>query len=72
MKSLLADGILPIDKDMERHPEKSMEARPWLMGKVSGLIDEVLPAKTIIDDMVSQAVERLQASSKLVGIKAKL
>lgn len=66
MKELLGQGILPIDKDMEKHPEKAMSARPWLLGKVSGLIDEVLPAKKIIDDMVSEAAERLQASSRLV------
>ncbi|KAG9029562.1 hypothetical protein FRB95_005191 [Tulasnella sp. JGI-2019a] len=66
MKELLSQGILPIDKDMEKYPEKAMAARPWLLGKVSGLIDEVLPAKKIIDDMVSQAAERLQASNKFI------
>ena len=66
MKDLLAQGVLPIDRDMEKHPEKSLEARPWLLGKVSGLIDEVLPAKKIIDDMVSGAAERLQSSTNLL------
>jgi len=66
MKDILAQGVLPIDKDLEKHPEKSLEARPWLLGKVSGLIDEVLPAKTIIDNMISEAAERIQATNKLV------
>lgn len=75
MKELLAQGKLPVEKDMEKNPEKAMSARPWLLGKVSGLIDEVLPAKKIIDDMVSEAAARLNASNKLVvggAQKAKL
>ncbi|KAG8904343.1 hypothetical protein FRB99_001889 [Tulasnella sp. 403] len=74
IKELLSQGVLPIDKDMEKHPEKSMEARPWLMGKVSGLINEVLPAKKIIDDMVSDAAQRIRAGNAAiaVGFKAKL
>lgn len=72
MKDLLSKGILPIDKEMEKHPEKSLEARPWLLGKVSGLIDEVLPAKTIVDNMVSDAAERLRSTNTFVVQKAKL
>lgn len=74
MKQYLAQGVLPIDKDMEKHPEKSVEARAWLLGKVSGLIDEVLPAKKIIDDMVSEAASRLNAANGFVvgGAKARL
>jgi len=74
MKEYLAQGKLPNDVELEKHPEKGLKARPWLLGKVSGLIDEVLPAQTIIDNMVSEAAERLQAGSKfVVGVpKAKL
>ncbi|KAG8950257.1 hypothetical protein FRC04_007891 [Tulasnella sp. 424] len=74
MKQYLAQGVLPIDRDMEKHPEKSLEARPWLLGKVSGLIDEVLPAKKIIDDMVSEAASRLNAANGFIvgGAKARL
>ncbi|KAG8979665.1 hypothetical protein FRB90_008025, partial [Tulasnella sp. 427] len=75
IKAYLSKGILPIEKDLEKHPEKSLEARPWLLGKVSGLIDEVLPAKKIIDDMVSEAAARLQAANTFVvggPVKAKL
>lgn len=66
MKELLAQGVLPVDREMEKHPEKAMSARPFLLGKVSGLIDEVLPAKKIVDDMIADAAERLQVSSKLI------
>ena len=57
---------------METNPGISMEGRSWLLGKVSGLIDEILPAKTIIDDMVSMAAERLQVANGCVVSKARL
>lgn len=68
MKGYLSQGKLPVEKDMEQHPEKASSTfiRPWLLGKVSGLIDEVLPAKTIIDNMVSGAVEQLQNGNKYI------
>lgn len=38
IKQLTSQGIIPVDKDVEDHPEKSMEARRWLMGQVAALI----------------------------------
>lgn len=52
-----------------------MSERPWLLGSVSALIDDIKPAQEIIDEMVATAVERLQATSRLVSeprAKAKL
>ncbi|KZT52376.1 2-nitropropane dioxygenase [Calocera cornea HHB12733] len=69
---LTSKGIIPVEDDLEKHPEKSLEARPWLMGQVAGAIDKVLPAQEIVDDMVKVAVERLTAGSQLVKSKAKL
>jgi len=69
---LTSKGIVPVEKDLEEHPEKSLEARPWLMGQVAGAIDKVLPAQDIVDEMVRTAVERLNAGSQLVKSKAKL
>ncbi|KAG8959511.1 hypothetical protein FRC03_007879 [Tulasnella sp. 419] len=75
MKQLLANGVLPAEADVEKNPDKSFPARAWLLGKVSGLINEVLPAQTIVDNMVKDAVERLQTSNTFVvggATKAKL
>jgi hypothetical protein len=36
------------------------------MGKVSALIDEVLPAKVIVDNMVEEAARMLQLGGSLV------
>ncbi len=37
IKELTSKGVIPANWDIEQHPEKSMEGRPWLMGKVSGV-----------------------------------
>lgn len=42
------------------------------MGSVSALIKEVLPAKTIVDDMVNDAAEIIVERSKIVTVGAKL
>lgn len=57
---------------MEKHPEKSLQARTWLIGKVAAQIHEVLPAKTIVENMISDAVQQLQGGSSLISSKAKL
>ncbi|KAJ8079592.1 hypothetical protein AAF712_012613 [Marasmius tenuissimus] len=75
IKELTSKGILPVEHDVSQHPEKSMSARPWLMGSVAALIKEVLPAKDIVEGMVNEAAEILQNGSQLVKVapsKAKL
>lgn len=72
IKELTSQGIIPVPHDLEKHPEKSIEARPWLMGSVSAVIHDILPAKIIIDNMVSQAIEILQHNASLVKISPKL
>ena len=72
IKALTAKGILPVEHDLKEHPEKSLEARPWLIGRVAALIDEVLPAKVIVDNMINDAVKIMQANAARVSVKAKL
>ncbi|KAK7056435.1 hypothetical protein VNI00_002990 [Paramarasmius palmivorus] len=71
IKELTSKGIIPVNDDLEKHPEKSISARPWLMGSVAALIKEVLPAKVIIENMVNEAAELLQEKSKLVKVEAR-
>ncbi|KAG9043116.1 hypothetical protein FS837_009975 [Tulasnella sp. UAMH 9824] len=59
MKTLLAKGIIPAEKDVEEHPERSAESRRWLLGKVAGLIHETLPARQIVESMVDEAADKL-------------
>lgn len=49
-----------------------MEARPWLIGRVAALINDIPPAQQIVDDMVSGAIKILQQNASLVSIKPKL
>ncbi|KAK6906969.1 hypothetical protein I203_100958 [Kwoniella mangroviensis CBS 8507] len=58
--ALTKQGKIPHDLEMEKHPEKSIQARSWLMGDVSALIKDVKPAKEIIDDMVNEAKQHIE------------
>ncbi|OCF45043.1 2-nitropropane dioxygenase [Kwoniella heveanensis CBS 569] len=73
--ALTKQGKLPHELELEKHPEKSIEGRPWLMGDVSAMINEVKPAKDIIDEMVSDAKALLERGHGYVqnkSVRAKL
>ena len=72
VKALLEKGIIPVEDDLKKHPEKSLSSRPWLTGRVAAQIHEVLPAKKIIEDMVEDAARILMHNASLVNPKAKL
>ena len=72
IRELTAKGIIPNQHEVEKHPEKSVQAVSFLMGDVAALIKEVLPARTIVDNMVKDAAKILQDRSKLVSVKTKL
>ena len=72
IKELTAKGIIPHEHELEKHPERSLEGRTFLIGRVAAMIDEVLPAKTIIDNMVKEAAAILQANAAKVNTRAKL
>ena len=73
IKELTSKGILPYEHEMEKHPERAgPSTRPWLIGRVSALIHEVLPAKTIVDNMVNDAAKILTANANKVKVSAKL
>ncbi|WVQ94436.1 hypothetical protein IAU59_001515 [Kwoniella sp. CBS 9459] len=67
--ALTKQGKLPHELELEKHPEKSIEGRPWLMGDVSAMIHEVKPAKDIIDEMVSDAKSLLERGHGYVQSK---
>ncbi|KAF8216688.1 2-nitropropane dioxygenase [Mycena galopus ATCC 62051] len=72
IKELTGKGLLPHEVELEKHPEKSLEGRSWLMGRVSSLIHDVLPAKTIVDNMVRDAAVQLSRGNTYLNPKAKL
>ncbi|PFH50290.1 hypothetical protein AMATHDRAFT_48014 [Amanita thiersii Skay4041] len=71
IKELTSKGIIPHYQELERHPEKFMESRPWLMGGVAALVNDILPAKTIIDTMVDEAARLLEYGNGLVTVRPK-
>jgi len=79
-EKLLADGVVPVQHDIAMaQQDKNVdsqsfsEARPLLMGQVAGAIEDILPAKEIIDNMIKLAIETLKANhSLIVPFKANL
>ncbi|KAK0197531.1 2-nitropropane dioxygenase [Armillaria mellea] len=66
---LTSKGLVPHNVELEKHPEKSLEGRTWLMGKVAGSIKEIKWAKEIVDELVMTAAKSLQSAN---GLTAKL
>lgn len=74
IKELTSKGIIPHDHEMEKikeNPEALMKLakapRPWLIGRVSALIHDVIPAKAIVDNMIAEAVEIINRDAGLVS-----
>ncbi|EKM57576.1 uncharacterized protein PHACADRAFT_170818 [Phanerochaete carnosa HHB-10118-sp] len=72
IKELTSKGILPHDHELEKHPEKSVEGRMFLIGRISALIHEVLPAKTIVENMVNDAARIIHLNAAKIKVEAKL
>lgn len=73
IKELTSKGTVPFEADLEKNPSVGTTGRTFLIGSVSAVINDVLPAKTIVDNMVKEASERLRAGAGLlVANKAKL
>lgn len=72
---LTSQGILPhyhqMDVDEKEEKEftmqEEMDRLPMLTGAVAGAIDEVLPAQTIVDNMVNGAVDILKGTSSFIA-----
>ncbi|KAK4177478.1 2-nitropropane dioxygenase [Triangularia setosa] len=57
IKELTSKGVVPIEYDLDKGNEVDV---PHLMGQVAGAIQKVQPAREIVEEMVSEAVEMLQ------------
>ncbi|KAL4249865.1 Aldolase-type TIM barrel [Abortiporus biennis] len=72
IKELTSKGILPNEEELRKHPEKSLQSRTFLIGRVAALINDVPSAQEIVDSMIKDAVEILQHNASLVKVNAKL
>ncbi|MCJ1317495.1 hypothetical protein MMC15_002820 [Xylographa vitiligo] len=57
IRRLTETGIVPMMKDMEEDKEVDM---PYLMGQVAAVVGDIKPAKSIVEDMVNEAVYMLR------------
>ncbi|KAH7926294.1 2-nitropropane dioxygenase [Leucogyrophana mollusca] len=69
---LVDQGKIPHDVELEIHPQRSLEGRMWLMGKNAGSINDIKPAKDIVDEMVSTAAASLHTATKYMNRMTKL
>ncbi|KAF2774259.1 2-nitropropane dioxygenase [Teratosphaeria nubilosa] len=77
IKELTSKGIIPVEHDLEKMgddvDDDTMDnARPFLMGKASAVVNEKKSAKAIVDEMVSDAVKVIAANSASLVGKSKL
>ncbi|KAI0093939.1 2-nitropropane dioxygenase [Irpex rosettiformis] len=72
IKQLTSSGTIPHEQEIQKRPEVSVPGRPWLMGKVAALVNDIKPAKEIVDEMVTTAAKRLNESSSFVVARSKL
>eukprot|EP00927_Polykrikos_kofoidii_P051436 TRINITY_DN4523_c0_g1_i1.p1 TRINITY_DN4523_c0_g1~~TRINITY_DN4523_c0_g1_i1.p1 ORF type:complete len:369 (+),score=74.30 TRINITY_DN4523_c0_g1_i1:71-1108(+) len=57
-------GKIPFFEDMQSGKATFAQFLPSVMGQVAGAIKEIKPAKAIVDDMVKEALEVLQTTSR--------
>ncbi|KAL1304937.1 hypothetical protein AAFC00_003849 [Neodothiora populina] len=63
------EGVTPMEKDMDDDKDVDM---PYLMGQVAGVIGEVKPARAIVEEMVTEAVDMLRIGQGYMGVCSKL
>ncbi|ETW85706.1 hypothetical protein HETIRDRAFT_414692 [Heterobasidion irregulare TC 32-1] len=66
IRKLTSQGKIPHEVELEKHPEKSPEGRMWLMGRVAGSINDIKPAKDIVDELVTTAAKSLASANSFV------
>ena len=72
IKELTSKGIIPVEHDFETlgddiDDETIDNARPFLMGKASAVVNEKTTAKEVVDEMVFGAVEWLSKGQKMIS-----
>jgi len=77
IKQLTGRGKIPVEHDMETMGDDIDDdtldnARPFLMGKAAAVTNEKLPAKAIVDEMVSGAVQWMKTGNGMVVSSGKL
>lgn len=80
IKALTSKGILPVQNEFEERakngeeikPSEIATARPLLMGQCAGAIRDILPAKNIVEDMVTDAITVLRGRTEQISAVSRL
>jgi NAD(P)H-dependent flavin oxidoreductase YrpB (nitropropane dioxygenase family) len=64
IKKLTDSGIVPLAKDMDEGKDVDI---PFLMGQVAGVVQDIKPARQIVDEMVAEAVDMLRLGQTFIG-----
>ena len=72
IKELTSKGIITVEHDFEKlgdeiDDETMDNARPFLMGKASAVVNEKKSAKAVVDELVNDAVACMQKGYKLTS-----
>lgn len=71
IKKLTSQGVVPVYHDLEHDDEQGTNEQAiserYLLGKCAAVIEDIKPAKEIVDDMMKEAVEALQHGNQLLG-----
>ena len=68
MKELTNKGVVPWVRDRkEKGAEFLVKEMPMLMGECCAAVDDIKPAKEIVDEMVATAVQVLKKNASLVA-----
>ncbi|KAL9112397.1 MAG: hypothetical protein Q9227_003239 [Pyrenula ochraceoflavens] len=67
IKELTDRGIVPMMHDIESENDFDM---PFLMGQVAGVIRDIKPARSIVEDMVREAIDALRLGASYTGRQA--
>ncbi|CAG8955961.1 hypothetical protein HYFRA_00008815 [Hymenoscyphus fraxineus] len=69
VRELTEKGVVPMEHDLDEGNDVDI---PHLMGVVAGVIEDIKPAKAIVDEMIGEAVVMLKQCKTFLGGKSLL
>jgi hypothetical protein len=78
IKELTSKGVLPAQNDLDKAGDNASDelldqaSHPYLMGQVAAVCNKKTTAKEVVDEMVKQAVQRINLTSSMLQAKSKL
>merc|ERR1712224_105800 len=67
VKALTSEGKIPFKLDVRSGKARPVDFAPTLMGQCAGAINEITPAKEVVESMVAEAVDFMQRSSSMLA-----